>query len=598
MEDISFGENAAHPGEAMTTVNGCVYAYTNSNGVVVYVGQTRQALAARDRAHRRDTQTPFDRSYDEDGKYIMRVIESKTIEFSNADNEKIAMSVVCDWMDTMEEKYIHEYKTYESGLNFTRGGQWGSAWAIAQAAEKRRYENFRDVYMPLFRAHGNCKRILQTTPTIGWVASAIRQGQMKVPIEFQDELFNERQLRTANVRIDDAREHFDLFLATASWWRQNRGDDLGSMPRMAVIPDDVPNIGGVTVGEALHKYREGRKAGNYDWTREEPYSTSLQELGYTDVTTLSAKEIRQRAARTRTNNTFEKMVPLLIHVFNERGHVNMKQGEDNPELPDHMSRQLASTNYKRVASYIHDLRNTEASSRLTPDNLTTLRTLNFFDTTNELYDFMIVQGLLYYYQTEKYSYPQQGYKLPVSDDVPPFLRGAPLGVWVDNRRRRETLPHRAQALIAVYNHRERPSTSECKKVAIRARQTDGDAWQGFEDAATAAEALKVSKDCVLACLRGQYATQGWQFRYVDETREPVRRAKAKGDALKKRGRCENNLGRQEFQSLGEVSGFLNRNAATVIDAIKKRRRINGFTVEYVSTVTDNRTEICQLRKKI
>ena len=584
--------NAAYPGEAMTAVNGCVYAYTNSDGVVVYVGQTRQAPAARDRAHRRDTQTPFDRSYDEDGKYIMHVIESNTIEFSNADNEKIAMSAVCDWMDTMEEKYIHEYKTYESGLNFTRGGQWGSAWAIAQAAEKRRYESFRDVYMPLFRAHGNCKSILQTTSTIGWVASAIRTGQMKVPTEFQDELFNERQLRTTNVKIDDAREHFDLFVAAASWWRQNRGDDLGSMPRMAVIPDNVPKIGGVTVGEALHKYREGRKAGNYVWTREEPYSTSLQELGYTEVTTLCANEIRQRGARTKTNNTFQRMVPLLIYVFNERGHVNMKQGEDNPELPDHLSRQLASTNYKRIASYVQDLRHRKAPSRLTPDNLATLRALNFFDTPNEFYDFMIVQGLLYYYQTEKHSFPQQSYKLPVSDDLPPFLRGAPLGVWIQNRIRRETLSHRAQALIAVYNHRGRPSVG--KKVAIRARQTDGDAWQVFEDAAGAAEALKVSKACVYACLRGTaHATQGWQFRYVDETREPVRRAKAKGEALKKRVRCENNLGHQEFQSLGEASGFLNRHAVTVIDAIKKRRRINGFTVEYVSAVTDNRTEICQ-----
>ena len=90
----------------------------------------------------------------------------------------------------------------------------------------------------------------------------------------------------------------------------------------------------------------------------------------------------------------------------------------------------------------------------------------------------------------KHSFPQQGYKLPVSDDLQPFLRDAPLGVWINNRRRRGTLPHRAQELIAVYNHRERPSTGEGKKVAIRARQTDGDAWQVFEDASAAAEACR------------------------------------------------------------------------------------------------------------
>lgn len=95
----------------MTAVRGCVYVYTDSKGLTVYVGQTRQLPAMRDKAHRRDTVTPFDRSYDEDGKYIMRVIENKAVEFANAVDEQIAISVVCDWMDTMEMKYIDEYNT-------------------------------------------------------------------------------------------------------------------------------------------------------------------------------------------------------------------------------------------------------------------------------------------------------------------------------------------------------------------------------------------------------------------------------------------------------------------------------------------------------
>lgn len=54
----------------MTVVRGCVYVYIDSNGLNVYIGQTRQLPTMRDKAHRKDTVTPFDRSYDEDGKYI------------------------------------------------------------------------------------------------------------------------------------------------------------------------------------------------------------------------------------------------------------------------------------------------------------------------------------------------------------------------------------------------------------------------------------------------------------------------------------------------------------------------------------------------
>ena len=66
----------------------------------------------------------------------------------------------------------------------------------------------------------------------------------------------------------------------------------------------------------------------------------------------------------------------------------------------------------------------------------------------------------------------------------------------------------------------------------------------------------------------------------------MHRVRARGEASKKRVHCEKDLNHREFESIQEAAGFLNRCPATVYDAIKKRRRIDGFAVEYVSNESD------------
>ena len=97
----------------------------------------------------------------------MRVIDHKTLEFKDDFERKTNEFIISDWMDEMEIKYIDEYKTYENGLNYTRGGS--GTWFMREAAEKRRIINFRDSYMPMFRDHFQQHKNLINIPTrLNW----------------------------------------------------------------------------------------------------------------------------------------------------------------------------------------------------------------------------------------------------------------------------------------------------------------------------------------------------------------------------------------------------------------------------------------------
>ena len=449
---------------AQIALTGHVYGYRDlKTSNIVYIGQTIQPLCKRDRQHQRDTKTPFDASYDSVGKYEMFSIADKTVCFSNDDEEEIQRDVLGSWLNEIETQKIDEYRTFEDGLNFTRGGQWGDpSLSTAQAAKKRRYLNWRDRYMQMYREYarefGSCADIPQTYPVLGNLTNHIRSGEMSVPFEFRDELFGPLGFRSDHRRVASTALNVERFLRASFWWKEHRGDDLSTMPRSAVIPPDVADIGGERVGENLHKYREGIKTGGYQMLHENvEYASKLKALNFTAHTTLSKDDIRRRGASTRSNNAFEKMYPLLEYVFEQRGHVNMKQGEANPDLPDHLSKLLSTTNWKTISGYVYALRKSKVvEENLTLQNKLRLSNLNFFATDAELKNHQLIQGLLYYFQNEPYSFPQQSYVIPNREEVPKILHGIALGVWVQNRIRSNTLPPRAKNLLQIYQNRGRP----------------------------------------------------------------------------------------------------------------------------------------------
>ena len=513
------------------SLTGHVYGYRDPmTSKVVYIGQTIQHLQKRDRQHRYDSQTPFDVSYNSECKYEMFSIAEKTVYFSNDEEEDIQRCVLGGWLNEIEMQNIYEYKTFEDGLNFTRGGQWGDpSLSTAQAAKKRRHLNFRDRYMPMFREYsrefGSCADIPQTYPVLGKLTQSIRSGEMSVPFEFQDELFGPLGFRSDNRRVAGTASNFERFLRASFWWKEHRGDDLSSMPRKAVIPPDVADIGGERVGENLHKYREGMKTGNYKMLYEN-YASELKALNFTVHTTLSKDDIHRRQALARTNNAFEKMYPLLEYVFEQRGHVNMKQGEANPDLPVHLSTLLSTTNWKTISGYVYALRGKHVVKNLTLRNRLRLTSLNFFATDAELKNHQLIQGLLYYFENEKYSFPQQGYVIPTGEDVPRVLHGIALGSWVANRFRLNRLPPRALTLIQIYQGRGRPEFRR-NGIPIRSRPEGGAEWTEHKNQTEAARVLGINATRINTTLKGGYLSKHpetgkyYEFEYVDPTLNPA-----------------------------------------------------------------------------
>lgn len=575
-----------------TQVTGYVYGYREAvSSIVVYVGQTI-SLKRRDRQHRRDQQTPFDISYDADDKYIMFTISEMTVCFSNDIEEAIQRDVLAIWLDRVETEKIEEYGTFTStsGLNFTRGGQHG---ATCHAAMKRRYLNFRDRYMPMFREYaqkfGSCSDIPQKHP-LGSLTGHIRSGEMKVPNDFLHELVETLKFSFDNRKVASALSNFQVFLAAAYWWKQNRGEDLSNMPRSATIPADIPEIGGQQVGNNLHKYRNGIKDGLYAGIyNHKGCATRLKELNFSVTTTLSEEDIRRRGAVSRTNGLFEKMYPLLEYVYDERGHVNMKQGEPNPDLPLHLKSLLSTTNWKTISGYIYALRNQSVIERnFSPENKRKLSSLNFFKTGAKMRDYQIIQGLLYYFENEPYSFPQQSYIIPSREDIPKLLHGLPLGILVHSRRSKQALalPPRAEQLMQIYEGRGRPKQGS-DGIRIRGRPEEASQWTEYKSQADASRETGISATRINTTLKGGYFVRQpktgmyFAFEYVDADLNPMTRksrAPPHGEHLKKRVR----VGETIFDSLAAAADAYSMSKSNLSNKIREKKPLgDGFLAEYL-----------------
>ena len=141
------------------TLTCTIYMYTCARtGDPVYVGQTIQELKARDRQHRTTWQTVFDRSYVEDGQYVLTELEPPRVfeaDVACEDHDRALHAEAQAWLDARETHFIDEYQTYDPtgagpGLNQTRGGQSGALVACIQTARRESHRRWREVYAPGF----------------------------------------------------------------------------------------------------------------------------------------------------------------------------------------------------------------------------------------------------------------------------------------------------------------------------------------------------------------------------------------------------------------------------------------------------------------
>ena len=210
------------------------------HGRVVYVGQTTQSLQQRDKQHKTDKDTQFDRHYDGTQCAMVLLKEQRFAAAKrDADFKDQTLHPAGAWMDHWERRYISEFDTYATGLNRTKGGQ-GRGWLVAmrEGKAKASYALFRDVYMPALRTRHEktgSANAPQSDPVLGHLVSDIRTGHTQIPPQFEEELMTMR-LDLSNQQIAERDKRWEQVYMPAF---RTRHEKTGS----ANAPQSDPVLG-------------------------------------------------------------------------------------------------------------------------------------------------------------------------------------------------------------------------------------------------------------------------------------------------------------------------------------------------------------------
>ena len=493
---------------------GSIYAYaTPINMQPVYIGQSRDVIR-RHKSHLKDTNTTFDRTFISDDTYIQIILEEKEI-VTDESNEVEELIGLHEWMNEREIHYITHYDTYDNGLNFTRGGQWGSSRAHIEAADKRRRERFEYVYMPFLRKHhrehGNINHLDQKGP-YGWLQNSIRSESMKVPSEFQSELFGDLGFDMRDGKVIQSESFWTKFIDAAEWWMREYHIPMGSVHRDDTLPenDDIPeHIRGYPLGNNLHSFRG--KNNHRPIKEDEEKMERLLNIGFTWTTSRNKHNLASRnkhnlASRSKhyINARVRERISVLERLHTERGHINMKQGEANPEWMQ---------GEYRLYYFLNGLKSDRIwNNTLQTKNKAMLTSLGFDRTDNEFQDRKFLEALVYFYENEQTSRPPRKYKMPNNDDgLPKYLHGFQLGVMFCNRTRRNSLREKATQLIAIYNdmakyphkYKPPPSIGDKKRIAVEACAVGCNCWVWYKSRSVAADHLGVCNSQVSMCCTGR-----------------------------------------------------------------------------------------------
>lgn len=194
-------------------VNAVVYAYCKNaqgcartddvplydssiHGAPIYVGQTINDITERDKQHRSNTKSPFDKHYTNRTQYTLVILCRRTFAPATSPSafRDYTLRPAAEWMDFKETHFISRFDTYHNGWNSTQGGQ-GRAWLVAmrEARAKASAKRFEIEYMPMFRSffekHGHIN-VPKSYPVIGQLVGNLRSGNTAIPPQYADELFD------------------------------------------------------------------------------------------------------------------------------------------------------------------------------------------------------------------------------------------------------------------------------------------------------------------------------------------------------------------------------------------------------------------------
>jgi len=245
-------------------------------------------------------------------------------------------------------------------------------------------------------------------------------------------------------------EFFSNFIQAAKIYNEKENSILGACPRTYIV-EEMDNY---KLGEELHKFR----GNSYPtiWAIKENVDL-LNEVGYTKTSLDAGVIASERWGKSRIDKKWGKIIIILEWVYNKYGHINLTQGDDNPDdFPEHL---LDGLNYTKIYLITCDLRR----GLLIGDNVERknyINTLNFYNTEQEFWDHKLITGLTWYYENEKFSFPQQSYKIPETANLAKYMFKFNLGSLYHNRKREKTIPHSLKELINRNKDKPRPKIGD------------------------------------------------------------------------------------------------------------------------------------------
>lgn len=243
---------------------------------------------------------------------------------------------------------------------------------------------------------------------------------------------------------------FNNFIKAAKIYNKKENAILGSCPRNYIVEE----MGNYKLGEDLHKFRSNEYS--TIWADEKCVKL-LNEVGYTKTSADAGVNVSERWGKSRIDNKWFKIKVILEWIFKKYGHINLKQGSDNPH--DFPSELLEETNYTKISQILFDIRSGNVLGN-SKERLEFLKSLNYFETDDKFQDHKFILGMKWYYENYNFSYPQQCITIPDNTNLPKYMNGFNLGSFYANRNKTNTIPNEIKELIEQNKEKPRPTTKD------------------------------------------------------------------------------------------------------------------------------------------
>lgn len=243
---------------------------------------------------------------------------------------------------------------------------------------------------------------------------------------------------------------FRNFIKAAKIYNEKEKNILGSCPRNYIV-EEMSNY---KLGEDLHKFRSNEYS--TIWADEECIKL-LNEVGYTKTSADAGVNPSERLGKSRIDNKWFKIKVILEWIFKKYGHINLKQGSDNPD--DFPIELLDGLNYNNISNIIFDIRGGNVIGN-SIERQELLKSLNYFETDDKFQDHKFILGMNWYYENYNNSYPQQCITIPDNTNLPKYMNGFNLGSFYVNRSRNNTIPDEIKELIEQNKHKSRPKMKD------------------------------------------------------------------------------------------------------------------------------------------